>query len=128
MIHMFWKDCNEPSFYKHICKPNNFMYLNSKIAIYPCVADIVWKYIKENEEKFHKLKKKLIENKKIFQFVYSSSYLRSMVLSRNEASSSGSTSTWSSRTERTERSIRRISIESYFSKSESSLQPPAGAK
>ena len=30
MIHMFWEDCNEPSFYKHICKPESFMYLNGK--------------------------------------------------------------------------------------------------
>ena len=74
MIHMFWDDCNEPSFYKHIWKPENFMYLNSKNVIYPCVADIVWKYIEENEENFDKLKKKLIKNKKIFQLVYSSAY------------------------------------------------------
>ena len=50
------------------------MYLNGKNVIYPCVANIVWKYIKENEENFDKLKKKFIENKKIFQLVYSSVY------------------------------------------------------
>ena len=41
MIHMFWEECNEPSFYKHICKPDNFIYLNGKSVIYPHVADIV---------------------------------------------------------------------------------------
>ena len=30
MIDMFWEDCNEPSLYKHICQPDNFLYLNGK--------------------------------------------------------------------------------------------------
>ena len=30
MINMFWKECNEPSFDKHICQPDNFFYLNGK--------------------------------------------------------------------------------------------------
>ena len=55
IIHMFWEDCNEPSFYKHICKPHNLIYLNGKNVIYPRVADIVWKYLEENEENFDKL-------------------------------------------------------------------------
>ena len=42
------------------------MHLNNKNVIYPCVADIVLKYIKENEQNFDKIKKKLIENNKIF--------------------------------------------------------------
>ena len=28
MINMFWEDRNKPLFYKHICKPDNFLYLN----------------------------------------------------------------------------------------------------
>ena len=72
MIHMFWEEHNEPSFYKHICKPGNF--INGKNIIYPHVADIVWKYLEEGKGNFDKIKKKLIENKKIFQFVYSSIY------------------------------------------------------
>ena len=72
MIHMFWEECNEPSFYKHICKPDNFMYLTSKNVIYPLAADIVWKYLEEDEENFDKIKKKLVKDKKMFQFVYSS--------------------------------------------------------
>ena len=31
MINMFWEDCNKSSFYKHICKPDNFLYLNGKM-------------------------------------------------------------------------------------------------
>ena len=64
MVHMFWEECNESSFYKHICKPDNFMYLNGKNGIYQQVADIVWKYLEDDERNFDKIKKKLIENKK----------------------------------------------------------------
>ena len=38
------------------------MYLNGKHVIYPLVADIVWKYLQEDEGNFGKIKKKLIEN------------------------------------------------------------------
>ena len=65
---------NQPFFYKHICKPNNFLYLNSKNVIYLQVADIVWKYLEQDEHNFDKIRKKLIETKKVFQFVYSSVY------------------------------------------------------
>ena len=34
------------------------------------MADIVQKYLEENKENFEKIKKKIIENKKMFQFVY----------------------------------------------------------
>ena len=30
---MFWKECNKPLFYKHICKPENFFYSNDKNVI-----------------------------------------------------------------------------------------------
>ena len=81
---MFWEDYNEPSFYKHIRKSDNFMYLNSKNVIYPCVADIMLKYLEENEENFDKLKKNSSKTGK-----YSSSSIpvflpRSIVLCKNE--------------------------------------------
>ena len=41
MISMFWEECNEPSFYKHIFKLEKFLYLNGKNVIYPHVAEIV---------------------------------------------------------------------------------------
>ena len=66
MINMFWDDCNEPSFYKHICQPDNFLYLNGKTIIYPCVTEIVMNYIEADEKNFNKLRRKLIENQKIF--------------------------------------------------------------
>ena len=75
MINMFWEDCNESSFYKYICQPGNFLYLNGKNVIYPRVAEIVMDYIEADENNFKKLKRKLIENQKIVQYVYASGYL-----------------------------------------------------
>ena len=74
MIHMFWEDCNEPSFYKHIFSTRQFLLLNGKNIVFPRVAEIVMSYIEASENNFSKLKKKLIENQKIFQFVYTSIY------------------------------------------------------
>ena len=64
MIQMFWEECNEPNFYKHICQLDNFMYLNGKNVIHPDVAETVWKYIEKDETNLDKMKKKLQENKK----------------------------------------------------------------
>ena len=66
MINMFWDDCNEPSFYKNICQQDNFLYLNGKTIIYPRVTEIVMNYIEADEKNFNKLRRKLIENQKIF--------------------------------------------------------------
>ena len=74
MINMFWEDGNERSFYKHIYQQENFLYLNGKNVIYPRVTEIVMNYIEADNKNFDKLKRKLIENKNIFQFVYSSVY------------------------------------------------------
>ena len=54
---MYWEDYNEPSFEKHICKPNNFMYLNGKNVIYLRVAETMWNYIEEDKVNFNKIKK-----------------------------------------------------------------------
>ena len=35
MINMFWEECNGPSFFKHIYRPENFLYLNCKNVIHP---------------------------------------------------------------------------------------------
>ena len=71
---MFWEDCNEPSFDKHIWQPDNFLYLNGKKVIYPRIAEIVMGYIQADENNFGKLTKKPIENQKMFQYVYASVY------------------------------------------------------
>ena len=74
IINIFSEDYNEPSFYKHISQLENFLYLNGKNVIYPRVAEIAMNYIEAIDKNFDKLKRKLIENKKIFQFVYSNIY------------------------------------------------------
>ena len=71
MINMFWEDYNEPSFYKHIYEPENFLYRNGKNIIYPRVAEIVINYIEADDKNFDKLRRKLIENKK-----YSNLFIR----------------------------------------------------
>ena len=50
------------------------MYLNGKNFIYPQVAEIVKNCIEADNKNFYKLKRKFIENKKVFQFAYSSVY------------------------------------------------------
>ena len=57
-IQMFCEECNEPSFYKHSCQPDNFMYLNGKNVIHPYVVEVVWKYIEKDKTNFDKMKKK----------------------------------------------------------------------
>ena len=74
MINVFWEGCNEPSFYRLICQPDNFFYLNGRNVIYQCVIEIVMNYIEADENNFNKLKRNLIENQKIFQYVYVSVY------------------------------------------------------
>ena len=54
MPNMFWKDCKKPFFYKHICKPLNFLYLNGKNANFLRVADIVYKYLEQDKQNFNK--------------------------------------------------------------------------
>ena len=74
MINMFWEVCNESSFCKRVCQPDNFLHLNGKNVIYPRVSEIVIDYIEIDENNFSKLKRKLIENQKAFQFVHTSVY------------------------------------------------------
>ena len=52
MINMYWEDCNEPSFYKHIYQLENFLNLNGKTVIYPRVTEIVMNYIEADDKNF----------------------------------------------------------------------------
>ena len=61
MIQMFWEECNELTFHKQICQPDNFMYLNDKNVIHPHVVEIVWKEVEKDETNFDKMMKKLQE-------------------------------------------------------------------
>ena len=126
MINMFWEDANEPSFYKHIYQQENFLYLNGKNVIYPRVTEIVMNYIEADNKNFDKLKRKLIESKKIFQFVYSSVYpeVYSFVEKRGVDMRNNfhlKFKEWKDR-----KKLSQKSVEGYFSKAQNS-PPPAGA-
>ena len=58
MINIFWEQSNEPSFYKLICKPPNFLYLNGKNVTYPKVAQI------EDQDEDHENEKKIADKQK----------------------------------------------------------------
>ena len=47
---MPWKVCIPVDFYKYICKEEHFLYLNRKNVLYLNIAEIVWKFIDENEK------------------------------------------------------------------------------
>ena len=38
-------------FYKYICTEENFLYLNGKNALYPKIAEIIWKFVQADEKK-----------------------------------------------------------------------------
>ena len=61
-------------FWEQICQKDNFMYLNGKNVLYPRAAEIAWEYIEKDENNFQKMKRGLILNRKIFQYVYSKCY------------------------------------------------------
>ena len=62
--------------FTHICLSENFLYLNDKNVLYPKVSEIVWKHIENDENNICLIGKKLIETRKIFQFVFSKTHTR----------------------------------------------------
>ena len=109
-----------------MCQPDNFLYLNRKIVIYPRVPQIVMNYIEADENNFCKLKKKLIENQKIFQYVYASAYpgICSFVEKRGVEMRNNlhlKFKEWKDRKEHSKKSF-----DGYFSKPQNS-PPPEGA-
>ena len=73
-IYMTWKECVPAEFYKFICKQENFSYLNGKNVIHPRIADIVWRFICEDENNYKKPRENLRKYKNFFQYVFSSVY------------------------------------------------------
>ena len=55
MIYMLWKVCIPVDFYKYLCKEEQFLYLNRKNVLYLNIAEIVWKFIDENEKNCNQL-------------------------------------------------------------------------
>ena len=74
MIYMLWKECVPSEFYRLICREEYFLYLNSKNVLYPKVAEIVWKFIAEDDKNYNKLRNNVCQLKEIFQDVYAMVY------------------------------------------------------
>ena len=71
MIYMLWKECIPLKFYKHICKEQNFLYLNGKNVLQPKVVDIITDFIRKDESNYRILRNNLSCYKSLFQYVYS---------------------------------------------------------
>ena len=50
MIYMLWKECMPRNLYRHICKDQNFLYLNGKNVLQPKVLEIIHDYLKESDD------------------------------------------------------------------------------
>ena len=74
MIYMLWKECVPSEFYRLICREEYFLYLNSKNVLYPKVAEIVWKFIAEDDKNYNKLRNNVCQLKEIFHDVYAMVY------------------------------------------------------
>ena len=49
MLYMLWKECMPQKFYQHICKENNFLYLNEKNVLQPKVSEIITEFLREGK-------------------------------------------------------------------------------
>ena len=104
------------------------MYLNCKSVIYPHAADIVWEYLKEHEGNFDKIKKKLIEDKKRFQFVYLSTYPEVYSFIEKRSIDLKNKFHLKFKDWNNKKKYSQKSIENYFSKSENSPPPPGAVQ
>ena len=59
LVSMFWDECVDSKFYKHICLPQNFIHLNGKNVLYPKVAEIIWKHIEYDKSNICRMRKKI---------------------------------------------------------------------
>ena len=70
-IDMTWKERMPPSFYKHICLQDNFLYMNGRHVLYLKVSEIINYFFCMNEKNYVQLRNNLSQIKKIFQYVCS---------------------------------------------------------
>ena len=83
-------------------------------------------YIEADDKNFDKLKRKLIENKKIFQFVYSSVYPEVYSLVKKRGMDMRNSFHLKFKKWKNRKKYSQKSIKAYFSKAQNS-PPPAGA-
>ena len=66
MICMLWKEYMSQRFYQHICKENNFFYLNGENVLQPKVSEIVTGFLKEGDQNYIELRNNLSQYKNFF--------------------------------------------------------------
>ena len=71
MLHMLWKECMAQKVYWHICKENNFLYLNGKNVLQPKVSEIINRYLNEGTENSNEMRNNLSQYRNISQYAYS---------------------------------------------------------
>ena len=124
MVNIFWEECKDLSFYKHICNPENILHLNRKNVIYPHIANIVCKYLEKDEENFEKIKKKTHRKQENISICLFMSLPCDLQLWRGTELRNEFHLIFKDWKDKKKYSLK--SIDSYFSKSVSS-PPPAGA-
>ena len=71
MIYMLWKECMPRNFYRHICKEENFLYLNGTNVLQSKVLETIHNFLKESNNNCKDLRNNLSSYKNIFQYIYS---------------------------------------------------------
>ena len=66
MICMLWKEYMPQKFCQHICKENNFFYLNGENVLQPKVSEIVTEFLKEGDQNYIELRNSLSQYKNVF--------------------------------------------------------------
>ena len=83
---MLCKECMPQKCYQHICKENNFLYLNGKNVLRPEVSEIINEYLIKDTESYNEMRNNLSQYKNIFQYVYSNIFPGFIVLQNVEDS------------------------------------------
>ena len=66
MMYMLWKECMPVKFYRHICKENNFLYLNGKNVLQPKVSEIINEYLDKDTNNYNQMRNNLSQYKNIY--------------------------------------------------------------
>ena len=63
ILYKLWNECVPIEFFKHICKNDNFLYLNEKNVLHSKSGEIVWQFIEENVENYRPLRDHFLKYK-----------------------------------------------------------------
>ena len=71
MVYMLWRECVPSEFCKHICKDENFKYLNGRGIGQPGALEIVGNFIDQGKQNLRMLQEHLAQYKDIYRYIYS---------------------------------------------------------